>query len=411
MTTADVIVAGGGSTGIAAALAAARSGARTLLIERGDRPGGMGSLAQVHTFCGLFHPDVSRPWTWLNPGLPEEIGHLMMERTGQTAPDLMGRVFVLRQSPALFATIASELCDREPTLTRLHGVEWTGLQPTADGWELEIDDGQQHRRLLCHVLVDATGDATAARLANPSWLQPRPARLYRPAYIGAFSQVTGSHDDNWRLHLAASIARAVSNGGLPATALGAAFRDAPQSGEVFVTLDLEAGGSDWDPLDPARHAAAVAEGRTALDALAQWLRRHHPDFHHSPPPRHPDQLGVRESACYEGDDLLRGDDLAACRRFPDEVALAGWPMEKRETAHGPKFRYFDRPEPAGIPAGCLRRSDAPGLFFAGRCLSADHEALASVRVMGTCLATGQAAGRMAAAWAGIESSITPFTLT
>lgn len=398
MTAADVIVAGGGSAGIAAALAAARAGARTLLLERGDRPGGMGSLAQVHTFCGLFHPDVSRPWSWLNAGIPEEIGRLMMARTGQTAPDRMSRVFVLRQSPAHFAAVAAELCDREPHLTRLHGWEWTGLQRSQTGWQLEAHDGQQRRLLSTRALVDATGDATGARLANPAWLQPRPACLYRPAYIGAFTGVGGMHDDTWRLQLAGAIARAVCDGKLPSAALGAAFRDAPLTGEVFVTIDLEAGGSDWDPLDPARQTAAVSEGRAVLDALGSWLHARHPDFANTPPPRHPDRLGVRESACYAGDHLLRGDDLAACRRFTDEVALAGWPMEKRETARGPKFRYFDRPEPAGIPAGCLRRQDAPGLFFAGRCLSADHEALASVRVMGTCLATGQAAGRLAAAY-------------
>ena len=400
MTAADVIVAGGGSAGIAAALAAARAGARTVLLERGDRPGGMGSLAQVHSFCGLFHPDVTRPWAWLNPGLPEEIGRLLMARTGQTAPDLMGRVFVLRQSPAHFAALAAELCEREPTLTRLHGWQWTGLQRTATGWQLEVRGGHEPRLLQTRALVDATGDATGARLAYPAWLQPAPATRYRPAYIGAFAGVGGSRDETWRLQLAAAIARAVGAGELPAATLGAAFRDAPLTGEIFVTIDLEAGGSDWDPLDPARHAAALAEGRAVLDALGSWLRSRHADFANCPPPQHPDQLGVRESACYAGDHLLRGDELAACRRFPDEVALAGWPMEKRETARGPKFRYFDRPEPAGIPAGCLRRADAPGLFFAGRCLSADHEALASVRVMGTCLATGQAAGRLAAAWAG-----------
>jgi hypothetical protein len=399
MSPADVIVAGGGSAGIAAALVAARAGARTLLLERGDRPGGMGSLAQVHTFCGLFHPDVTRAWAWLNSGLPEEFGRLMMARTGQTAPDLMGRVYVLRQSPAHFASLAAELCDREPNLTRLHGWEWSGLQRADMGWRLEVRDGRQKRSLETRALVDATGDATGARLANPAWLQPPPSCLYRPAYIGAFTQIGSPRDETWRLQLAAAMARGVGTGELPTAALGAAFRESPLTGEVFVTIDLEAGGSDWDPLDPARHDAALAEGRSVLDALGSWLRTHHPDFAQTPPPRHPDRLGVRESACYAGDYLLRGDELATCRRFPDEVALAGWPMERRETARGPKFRYFDRPEPAGIPAGCLRRADAPGLFFAGRCLSADHEALASVRVMGTCLATGQAAGRLAAAWA------------
>ena len=117
----DVIIAGGGSAGLAAALTSARAGARTLLIERQTKLGGMGVNALVHTFCGLFHPDISQPWRWLNAGVAQEVGELMMERTGQSSPDLMGRVYVLRQHPSLFASIADELCAAQPLLTRLSG--------------------------------------------------------------------------------------------------------------------------------------------------------------------------------------------------------------------------------------------------------------------------------------------------
>lgn len=394
----EVIVAGGGSAGLAAALAAARQGASTLLIERQSQLGGMGTNALVHTFCGLFHPDVSRPWAWLNAGVPTQVGERMLELSGQTRPDLMGRVYVLRQHPALFARIADELCAAEAGLTVVSGCEWTGLERADDGrWSLELVSRGRRHRLRSKALVDTTGDATAARLLNPDWCrQAESSRLYRPACIGALQQVGGSHDDTWRLRLSGSIVRAVKDRQLPESALGAAFRDSPFIGEVFITVDLEAGRAAWDPWDPVKRAEVEAEGRATLLALWRFLRSTHADFQACPPPQLPAQTGIREMARYLGDQVLSGDDLAGCRRFDDEVALAGWPMEMRETARGPRFRHFDRPEPAGIPAGCLRQSQVPGLFFAGRCLSADHEALASLRVMGTCMATGQAAGRMAA---------------
>src|SRR5687767_1414800 len=112
----DVIVAGGGSAGVAAAISAARQGAQTLLVERHAQLGGMGSNALVHTLCGLFHPDVSRPFQWLNPGFPTEFGARMMALTAQFQPDLMGRVYVLRHHPALLAALAQELCGAEPLL-------------------------------------------------------------------------------------------------------------------------------------------------------------------------------------------------------------------------------------------------------------------------------------------------------
>lgn len=396
MSDWDVIICGAGSAGIAAALGAARTGARTLLVERHSLPGGMGTQAMVHTFCGLFHPDVSRPWSWLNPGVPEEIGTRMMEATGQKQPDLMGRVHVLRQHPTLFARIADELLSSQPSLVRMTGLEWTALRQQQHGWTLEATGRGCHHTWHTHTLVDCTGDATGARLHGGSWLQARPQQLYRPAYVAAFQNVTHIADDTWRLNLGGRIVRAVQAGRLPASALGTGFRASPFPGEIFATVDLEAGQADWDPFDAAKRADIEAEGRTIMLALWQMLRTEHPDFSQCPPPTLPAQAGIRESACYAGDHVLTGDELAACTRFDDEVALAGWPMEKRETARGPKFRFFDRPEPAAIPARCLRRADAPGLFFAGRCLSADHEALASVRVMGTCMATGEAAGRMAA---------------
>ena len=69
----DLIVIGGGSAGICASIAAARQGSRVVLIEKSGSLGGMGTLAFVHTFCGLYHPDTSQPAVVVNAGLPAEI--------------------------------------------------------------------------------------------------------------------------------------------------------------------------------------------------------------------------------------------------------------------------------------------------------------------------------------------------
>ena len=392
-TTVDVTVVGGGSAGLAAALASARMGAQTLLIERHDRLGGMGAVANVHTFCGLFHPDVSRPPEWLNPGIPEEIGKLMMQRVG-TKPEVMGSVYVLRQHPTTFSQIAAELCANEPLLTVATNAQFTANRFHSDHWTLEIKTAGSLSEVTSSAIVDTTGSATLAPAAS---IQSNAnIRLHRPALIAEFHNVSGELTDSARLQIAGGIVRAIRSGQLPEMLLGVTFRASPAPREVFVTLDLEAGGMEWNPGAPTCVENAFSSAKEALLKLWQHLRATEPAFSSCPEPIWPSDLGIRESARWIGDYVLTANDLLQSRRFEDEVALAGWPLEMRETARGPKIRYFTRPEPAGIPARCLRASAVPRLWFAGRCISADHEALSSVRVMGTCLATGQAAGILAA---------------
>jgi hypothetical protein len=105
---------------------------------------------------------------------------------------------------------------------------------------------------------------------------------------------------------------------------------------------------------------------------------------------------VRESRRIVGRYRIEAADIEQGAQFPDAVAFAAWPMELRETALGPRLRYPTGKDPCGIPLRALRVRDDDALFMAGRCLSCSHEAQASLRVIGTCLATGEAAGLAAA---------------
>ena len=97
-----------------------------------------------------------------------------------------------------------------------------------------------------------------------------------------------------------------------------------------------------------------------------------------------------------GQHRLSTDDVAEGTTPPDTVAYSAWPMELRETASGPRLRFPADDRSCGIPLRALRARDDAALFVAGRCLSCSHEAQASIRVIGTCLATGEAAGLAAA---------------
>jgi hypothetical protein len=110
----------------------------------------------------------------------------------------------------------------------------------------------------------------------------------------------------------------------------------------------------------------------------------------------PARAGIRESRRIIGLSQLTEEDILAGKNSPEAAAYASWPLELRENAKGPKFRFPENNRSAAIPHGCLRSRDFTNLFMAGRCLSATHGAQASIRVTGTCMATGEAAGKAAA---------------
>lgn len=384
-TTADIVVIGGGSAGLCAAIAAARAGARVVLIERSDRLGGMGTLAKVHTFCGLYQQDVSRPPQIANPGLPAEIERLMRIRTG-VDPVRMGKVYVLPQDPATFALIASDLTLAEESLEVRFGTTCKAITlGVGGGFVVGTDAGS----ITCLSLIDASADAIAAAFLGATRLSVPPEKNQRSAFIFSLQGVDPSAmEEGFRMGLALAIVRAVAAGELPRTALGTACRPSTILGEIHFTTDL----------DPAPRDELMATGLTLAEAFTGFLRRKFPAYAAASGPFPADEPGTRESFRWKGQYILTEEDLITGREFPDTVAYATWPIELRENTRGAKLRFFEHPVPASIPLRSLTSAEIDGVFFAGRCISATHEALASLRVMGTCFATGQAAGKAAASY-------------
>ncbi len=392
--TFDVCVAGGGSAGLAAAVAAARSGARTLLVERHGSLGGMASAALVHSVCGLYKlPGKGAAAELANEGFAAEFGRRLLASGQAHGPVRMGRVDVLLHRPAAFAQLADALtlAEKSRLSVRLH----TELA-AADTETVTLACRGRFQQVRAHAWVDATGDAVLATLrGTPCETEPT-QRLQRPAFIFALGGVDpATLDDDGRLRLARRIVGAVRAGILPGGMLGAHFRASPQPGEAFVTIDLT-GGDTFDPLDPDCLTGLETEGRELGGKLTEYLQREAEGFAGAYVAAWPGRAGVRESRRVVGQYRVTADDIAAGVEFSDTVAWSAWPMEFRETANGPRLRFPAEERSCGVPLRALQVQADPTLFVAGRCLSCSHEAQAALRVIGTCLATGEAAGLAAA---------------
>jgi hypothetical protein len=165
--------------------------------------------------------------------------------------------------------------------------------------------------------------------------------------------------------------------------------------EVYVTLNVpRPEGAGYAPLDPEQLAALEQRARASALAVADFLRRNRPAFAGSRVVAWPRRIGVRETRRLVGSVVLSRDDVLGGRAHPDEVAVSTWPIELWHDHRRARFEYPERA--CSVPLGALLSRSHPRLGMAGRCLSASHEALGALRVVGTALATGEAIGIAAA---------------
>jgi hypothetical protein len=405
----DVLVSGGGSAGVAAAVAAGRAGARVILIERHGLLGGMASVALVHSICGLYLLRRDPQPILAHDGFPSEFAQRLLATGGAHGPQRMGRVDVLLQQPTAFAHLCDQLTAATPNVRVLLHSEMTAVQVNRNAARhvsgVDVQCRGSRMTVAAKAVVDTTGDAELAAMLDLPVERAEADRLQRPAFIFALQGVDVSAlADDGRLKLSAQLVAAVRDGALPRASLGAAVRPSGRGGEVFVTIDLDGGPGAYDPTDAACLSALESQGRSLATGIAAHLRSHVAGFDSSFISTWPGRVGVRESRRWIGEYRIEEADVLSGATFDDAVGLSTWPMELRETARGPRLRFPHNDRPCEVPLRALRSRDMDNAFLAGRCISASHEAQASLRVIGTCLMTGEAAGLAAALLARRDAS-------
>jgi len=393
----DVVVVGGGAAGLAAAVSAARTGARTALVERYGFLGGMATAGMVSTICGLYLTSSAGPPEPLNPGFADDVARRLAAMPGCSAPMRRGRTYVLPYTPFAFACLADELTASAAALdvylhTFLTSIE-TGARRVAAvriaTWERVLD-------LTARAVVDASGDAVLAHLAGAATATAPLAERQLPSLVFVLQHVdTEALGAGPRVALLRSLVTAEQEGRLPKGAANLALGSSPQPGEVICKLTLS-GITEELPVGRDFLTIAEQEGRKRAFAVTEFLKTL-PAFSRAFVSHAAPQVGVRESRRVVGRYELTREDVLSGRRFEDGVARASWPIELWEEGRlGATYEWLDDRKHYDVPLRCLEARDVDNLFVAGRCMSATHEALGSARVIGTCLAAGEAVGRAAA---------------
>jgi glycine/D-amino acid oxidase-like deaminating enzyme len=394
--TYDVIVAGGGSAGIGAALGARRAGARTLLIERGPCLGGAATLRNVVTYCGLYKLDERQ----VVFGAAEEMLAGLRELGAVTGPQRFKAVACVFD-PEAVKRVADEVLERAGVEVLLHSHL---LEATREGERitgLTVADHSGVHAYAAGAFVDATGEAdlahrggAAVRYGNDGWVLNGTLGVR----IGGISRGTPVTRDA----LATAVREAKNAGNDVLTGETGLIARMPISGDVITYLADEA----YDARDATDTSRAERSARRQAQAYLEVVRSL-PGCHDAYIVSTGPELGTRESRHLIGRTQLTEKEVLQPGPVDEAIALGAWPIESHPGPGMPlEWKYIGGPGFYGIPLGVLHSHDTRNLFAGGRTVDGDRGAGASLRVMGTALATGQAAGVAAALTAGTGHAAT-----
>ncbi|MGC3958808.1 MAG: FAD-dependent oxidoreductase [Verrucomicrobiota bacterium] len=349
----DIAVVGAGAAGLAAAVCAARAGANTLLVDARSAPGGTGGFSGLTTLCGLYDD----AGNFLNEGFAREFAEALTERG---APLRMGRVWVLPYRPEKFREVAAQLVAATPKLR----VQWSAPLKEVI---CESERITKLNGIAVGAVIDCTGTAEIATTIGVETFATDES-TQASAVIFPLRHVARA------LGTAADMAQVL----LPLARAG------------FPPLNLQAspGGGEF--------TAKFAGTPEQVPQLLTFLRNNVPGFEQCDAPQQEFTLSRRAGRMIVGQYVLSGPDVLAGRKFPDAVARCAWPIEQWDAKGAVRFKYLPAGKHYEIPARALRAAQVENIFMAGKTLSADVDAIASARVMGCCLATGAAAGVLAA---------------
>lgn len=392
--TYDVVVCGGGPAGFIAAIAAAREGARTALVEQYGFLGGAATnslVAPLSVFTYNGEKVIGGiPWEFLER-LEKMGGGLIEKPLGNVAFD-----------PELYKLCCQRMVLEAGVDLYLHS--WLSGCQTGQGRisHVFIENKNGTEALAGKVMIDATGDADLSHLAGVPMLPPgRPLQPASTYFVLAgvdtesplIAEAMHHNKQGVNCHclpIREELMRRAKELGIPDFG-GPWFCTLLHPGVVAVNMTR----TQTDACDNRDYTAAECRLREDVYKMADILRENFPEFRNSYVSMVAPQAGVRETRRIQGVHVITGEEYVNGVRYPDSVSRGAHPIDIHSSAGATQSVTFLK-QAAYVPYRALVANGFPNLLVAGRCISADRQAFASLRVQASCMGMGQAAGVAAA---------------
>ncbi len=393
----DLIVVGSGSAGSPAAIAAARNGCRTLLVDKLPFLGGT-STAVLDTFYGYYTPGSQS--VKVVGGIADDIVEgLKMYNACFERPNSFGAGTGVTYHPEYLKVVWENL------------VKVSGCQVLLNAWVQDVIIANNKITGLViatksglavyksQFIIDATGDADICY------------------YAGIPFELAGENDPaqtltttfkmvNVNLEERKKISKDNINKLMEEAAASGKYNLPRKEGSDHITTvnNMTATimtrlksfeirkGKVINATDPELISNAEIEGRLQALEYIRFLKDCVPGYEKAALSTFGFQIGVRETRRIYGEYRLTGEDVLSARQFEDQIGLCGAPMEDHHDGEGTKWQYLPDAKSVGIPYRTLIPKESCNLLVAGRCFSASHISHSSVRSMAQCMVMGQAAG-------------------
>lgn len=384
----DVCVVGGGPAGLGAALAASRLGASVCLLERHGFLGGNFTAASVGAVCGLYVGDGRGSFDYVTRGIAEEVAESLKAAGQALGPLPFQGTAVLLYVPWAAKRLFDHLVTAQEGITLfLHALVADAVVDDGRVEAVIVATKRGPQAVRARAFVDASGDADLVTFAGGQTTMGD-VRQY------ASMQFVLQHADTPDL---TALPIAIKEHGAHLSRDGGALIPTFRPGE-YIGAMTRVKAPDGSPLDVTRldHAThGEVEGRRLAEEAAEFVTTHVPGFELAFLADTAPNLGVRETRRVVGEYVLSGDDVSGLAQFSDAVAAGAWPREYHTEGRSTRYEHLPEGGYYQVPLRALRPAGLDNVWVAGRCISADHDALASVRVMGPSMALGQAAGTAA----------------
>ena len=384
----DVVVIGAGSAGCCAAISAARNNLKVLLVEKCAFLGGI-STQVIDTFYGFYIP--GKESKKVVGGIGDEIVEELKNRKAAIyRPNTYGAGTGITYEQEILKVVWEELVSSSHVDVLLHTIAIDVVQVNNRIESVILANKRELVRVGAKQFIDCSGDADIVFKAGydfdgvgKSTVQSL-TTTFRIGNIDVEKSKSFSKNDLWNWMKEANESQK--------------FNLPREEGSVHITPVENIVATNMvrisinDPTDVEMLSRVEKEGRLQALEYFNFMKAYVPGYENSVLLNFSNQIGVRETRRIIGEYILQEEDVISARKFDDGILLCGAPIEDHNPSSTTKWKYLEEGEVYSLPYRCLIPKGSVNLLVAGRCISATHDAHASMRSIAQCMAMGEVAG-------------------